>query len=301
MMIPCALRGAGELIDVATIDVHGELHLCLFDRTPGASGFAHHVAERSLGALLTLGRLALGRLVGPELARLWHIHDTTPGADPSRWDIDEALRWLSAILDAPAVDAPTFAAPERPRGPRCEHAGGSRRGDLGRLWVTQSGRSDDLVWTRQRWWAPQGIAGQPAGEVQLDIAVERPLVARARRAPDDHEVQATLAMIRQVLARLFAERIVDGVLGMVAAIPTSARPLAASERAPLVVLARRRADLEAKHALAAALLPEACAAQPTTVGGRPALELRSSAGVVVVDVAGPQVRTADPNSPAEPL
>lgn len=290
MMIPCALRGAGELVDVAAIELGGELHLALFDRTPGASGFARHIAERSLAALLTLARLALGRLVGPELSRLWHIHDSTPGADPSAWDIAGALRWLGAILDRAAPAQAELGPQDRPRGPRCEYGAGAGRGDLGRIWVTRSGRSDDLVWTRHRWWSPQPLAGAQAGEVFLNIAVERPLVARALVDPADAEVLATLAMIRRTLGELFGESAVDGVLGLVAALPLSPRPLAAREGSPLVVLARRRADLSVKRDLAAALLPEVYTTAPVEVEGRLGLRLQRGADILTVDLAGPEAK-----------
>ena len=294
MMIPCALRGAGELVDVAAVDIDGELHLCFFDRTPGASGFARHIAERSLSALLTLARLALGRLVGSELARLWHIHDSMPGADPSRWELGGALGWLAAILDRPAPKEHELGALRRPRGPRCEHASGVGRGDLGRVWATRSGRSDDLVWTRHRWWSPQAIGDTPAGEVHLDIAVERPLIARAQRAADDPEVLATLSMIRESLAALLAECTVDGVLGLVAALPLSVRPLAEGDGSALVVLARRRADLRAKVELARALLPEGGDMSLVEHDDGPQLSLGRGAAAITVDLTGPQVKRVEP-------
>ncbi|MCB9568872.1 MAG: hypothetical protein H6710_16940 [Myxococcales bacterium] len=293
MMLPCAFRGVGELLDVAALELEGELHLCLFDRTPGASGFAHHLAERSLGDLLTLARHSLARLVGPELGRLWHIHDTSPGADPRGWQIDGALRWLAAILDPPPAE-PTRAAPERPRGPRSEHVAGEARGDLGRLWVSRSGRSDDLVWTRHNWWSPLELAGHPVGEVHLDVAVERPLIARARRQADDPEVSATLETIRERVLTLLGERATSAILGLIAAIPLSPRPLAEAERGPLLVLARRRADLPAKHALAQALLPPSVNATPVDVDGGVALAIELGGASQVVELGGPQVRVLGP-------
>ncbi|HFE43933.1 MAG TPA: hypothetical protein ENJ18_00360 [Nannocystis exedens] len=294
MMIPCALRGAGELVDVAAVDIEGELYLCFFDRTPGASGFARHIAERSLSALLILARLALGRLVGPELARLWHIHDSMPGADPSRWELGGALRWLAAILDRPAPTEHELGVLARPMEPRCEYSPGVGRGDLGRIWATRSGRSDDLVWTRHRWWSPQAIGETPAGEIHLDIAIERPLIARALRAADDPEVLATLAMIRASLAELLGERSVDGILGMVAALPLSVRPLAKGEGSALVVLARRRADLRAKVELALALLPEGGELSLIEADGEAQLRLGRGAAAITVDLRGPQVKRIEP-------
>lgn len=295
MVLPCYLRASSELVDVDLIEIEGHRVLVFFDRTPGASGFARAIYERGLKDLLELARMVLERLVGPEFARLRTIHDRFPGSDPSQWRISDALRWLDGILDAPPepIDEDEGEAEHAPGEARVEYTPGEGHGDLGRLWISHSGRTDDLVWTRHSWWSPVPLAspgGEPAkGKVCFDVAVERPAIAAAQRratALAGHRLQqsldyrgrldlgsrdahaqlleadrADLGPIRERLAALAGAALVDTVLALVAAIPLHPRPLAVSDRGPLAVLARRRADLDAKLLLACALLPEEAGAE----------------------------------------
>ena len=289
MVLPCALRSAGDLVGVEAVALPSGPALCFYDRTPGASGFTRHIAEHALGDLLRLARLALARLVGQGRARLWHIHDTTPGGDPAAWEADVALRWLAAALDpSPAPGA--APAPARPLGPRIEHAPGEGPGHLGRLWISQSGRTDDLVWTRHTWWSTHPLGAAPAGDITFEVAVERPLLHLAERTPDAPAVATTLAALRDHLLRLAGPQAVDAVLGLCAALPLAPRPLPPAQRHPLVVLARRRADLEAKLLAAAALLPPEIAAAPIGDGPTRALQLTQGGRAVVVDLRGPRPR-----------
>ena len=288
MVLPCYLRAAGELVDVDLVTLDGHRVLCIFDRTPGASGFARFICERGLRELLELARLVLERCVGPEFVRLRHIHDRAPGSDPSRWRVGDALRWLDDILDS-ATEPDSEAEAAQIGGPRVEFVPGEGRGDLGRLWISRTGRTDDLVWTRHSWWSPVPLADQPRGKVFFDIAVERPAIAAARRraialggqalhrrerldldSSEAHEQilaaeRADLEPIRTQLAALCGDALIDTVLALVAAIPITARPLTVADRGPLAVLARRRADLDAKLLLACALLP--LSAAPSVVVG----------------------------------
>ncbi|NJK33403.1 MAG: hypothetical protein HC927_13935, partial [Deltaproteobacteria bacterium] len=77
--------------------------------------------------------------------------------------------------------------------------------------------------------------------------------------------RADLEPIRECLGKICGEALTDAVLGLVAAIPISPRPLTIADRGPLAVLARRRADIDAKLLLACALLPDEAA--PEIVGG----------------------------------
>ncbi|HLT35518.1 MAG TPA: hypothetical protein VK034_04510, partial [Enhygromyxa sp.] len=282
MILPGYLRAGAELVDVDVIELDGRRHLCVFDRTPGASGFARFVCDRGLRDLLELTRMVLERCVGPEFARLRHIHDRTPGSDPARWRVGDALRWLDEILD-PAPE-PEREAEVAELGPRIEFVPGEGHGDLGRLWISRTGRTDDLVWTRHRWWSPVPVAGHPRGKLSFDVAVERPAIAAARRralalagpslqrrerldleSSVAHEQllaadRADLEPIREQLATLCGDALIDTVLALVAAIPITARPLTVADRGPLAVLARRLADLDAKLLLACALLPVEAAA-----------------------------------------
>lgn len=277
MILPGYLRAGAELVDIDRVTLDGRTHLCIFDRTPGASGFARFVCERGLRELLELARMVLERCVGPEFARLRHIHDRTPAADPNRWRVGAALRWLDEILDP--VPEPELEPEQVELGPRTEFVPGEGHGDLGRLWISRTGRTDDLVWTRHSWWSPVPVAGQARGKVSFDIAVERPAIAAARRraialagaslqrrgrldldSSEAHEQllaadRADLEPIRAQLAQLCGDALIDTVLALVAAIPITGRPLTVADRGPLAVLARRLADLDAKLLLACALLP----------------------------------------------
>lgn len=279
MILPGYLRASAESVDLDLVDHRGRVAICVFDRTLGGSGFARYVCERGLRELLELGRMVLERCVGPEFARLRHIHDRTPQAEIARWRVGEALRWLDGILDIPPT--PDDDEPEL-GGPIVAFTPGEGVGDLGRLWMSETGRSDDLVWTRHSWWSPIALADQPRGKLSFDVAVERPAIAAARRRAVElasrfvlrsnrldlesseiyeriiNDERETLSPIRETLARLCADdhgALITTVLALIAAIPNSPRGLSMSERGPLAVLATRRADADAKLILACALLP----------------------------------------------
>jgi hypothetical protein len=302
MVLPSYLRAASELVDIDVVMLGERKVLCFFDRTLGGSGFARHVCERGLRDLLELARMVLERCVGPEFVRLRHIHDRAPDSDPARWRIGAAISWLDAILDTPrrpeheVGDEPVMA------GRRIEFVPGEGVGDLGRLWITHTGRTDDLVWTRHAWWSAVPLAGQPRGKMFFDIAIERPAIAAARRralelamefmpgssmighedryitrsdrldldSRDAHQrvvaaERGELEPIRAKLAELCGDALIETVLALVAAIPISARPLTIAERGPLAVLTRRHADVDAKLLLACVLLPST--AVPAIVAG----------------------------------
>lgn len=285
MMLPTYLRTGEDAVDVDVIEHEGNRMLVIFDRTLGGSGLARFVCERGLAELLTLARMVLERLVGPEFIRLRHIHDRAPHSDPARWQIGEALRWLDELLDRAAPAETSALTNPEGLGPRVEFVPGEGHGDLGRLWISQTGRTDDLVWTRHTWTSLVPLAGLPPGRVSFDIAVERPAIAAARRRAllsggsalpqrtllgresiDAHfhllDADAgDLEPIRACLSKLCGPAYVDAVLGLVAAIPISGRPMAMADRGPLAVLARRRADRDAKLLLACALLPDDAAVE----------------------------------------
>ena len=309
MMLPCALRGAEDLVDVSVQTQGDSSLLAIHDRTPGACGFAAHLAREGLRDLLALTRLALERLVGAGLLRLRHLHDTSPEGRAMNWDFRGALTFLDAVLDSPPLEDPRPSV-----GPRSAYVSGEGPGDLGRLWISRTGRTDDLVWTRHRW----EHDGRP---VHFDVAVERrsipdAIAEAARRgvprqpqaprdagewanahrlllAPEPPEIEA----VRRQLGTLAPNRRIDLVLGLVAGIPTQRGPLSPAERAPLAVLARRRGDLDAKVLAALALLREEASAAVLVGPGACLLRV----GDRCWDLGGPRPTPADPGDSAAAL
>lgn len=277
LVTKCALRGAGTLVgvDVVTFEVTDAdgttsiPHLAFFDRTLGGSGYAASIGRDGLKDLLRLARLVLERLVGRELVRLRRIHDTSLDGDDVMWDISGALAWIDRALDPPVTERP------EQRRPQVEFtAGEGQSGDLGRLWISRTGRTDDLVWTRHRWDAERG-------PVHLDVAVERRAILDAVRVAHEAGASREPSQVRQapawgeahrptlvghgwelqklqaqLLETAGADGIVDAVIGLVTAIPTRPRAMSPAERAPLAVLARRRGDIDAKTLAAYVLLPD---------------------------------------------
>ncbi|MGE0789516.1 MAG: DEAD/DEAH box helicase [Sandaracinaceae bacterium] len=315
MMIPCAFRGAAELAGVAYVEIGERRGIAFYDRTPGASGLARSIAESGLAELLALARHALERLVGPVSSRLHHLHDATyiPDLSPEGWRVTEALGWLDRVLEVPSAPG---ADPARHGRRRVEWTPGEGPGDLGRLWISATGRSDDLVWTRHRFTSRHALGGQPAGPVFLDVAIERRTIAWAIRkaqmagAPSvatevrdpgvwmtqHHAALSTasddLVAIYAHLARLSQEHLVDTVLAVVASIPTHPSPLPVCERAPIAALSRRRADRDAKCLLAWALLPTAVHPTIRLTDDGPVLQIaRSDGEPEVVDLSGDAIRS----------
>jgi hypothetical protein len=164
--------------------------------------------------------------------------------------------------------------------------------------MARSGRSDDLVWTRHAF---------ESGESHhhLDVAVERRALLeeleRARERGAATEPQVTreaaawsaahvaiatdgweVAELRAFLAPLGD----DAVLALCAAIPTRAAALSPAERTPLVALARRRADVDAKSLAAIALLSDA--ADAAVLVGEDGVFVRAHGRVL--DLSGPVPR-----------
>ncbi len=302
MVIPCALRGSDDLVDVGSVRIGEVEHLVFYDRTPGASGFAEWIARDGLKDLLLLARMVLERLVGAELVRLRRIHDTSADGDQLPWDFAAALTFLDAALDPPPSER------RAQRTPRVEYTPGEgSEGDLGRVWMSRSGRTDDLVWTRHSW-------ERNGAPVHFDVAVERRAIMRAigdaARAEVSKEPAAPrvasewveahqklmttgqweLEVMRDQLEGIAGDHMVDMVVGLVAAIPTRGHALSPVERTPLAVLARRRGDVDAKTLAAFALLP--ARTEPSILVGDAGCYLR--AGGRTWDLSGPAPAVVEP-------
>jgi len=322
MILPCALRGADELVDLGVCEIDGEPALVFFDRTPGSSGFARFIGESALADLLRLARQVLERLVGPVARRLHRIHDTAQSElTPESWAIGDALAWLDETLDPPVQHMREDELDVRRR--RVEWQAGEGRGDLGRLWISSTGRVDDLVWTRHPFESKHPLGVEPAGRVFIDVAVERRTIAwairKARTAGASRSAKAItdpstwmrehhaalstasddLGSVYERLYRLSGAHLADTVLALVAGIPTHPQPLPVAERAPIAAFARRRADRDAKCLLAWALLPTALSPTVRLTEAGPVLQIQRGGKVEVVDLSGNAIRTVTGDTGAE--
>ncbi len=317
LALPSYLRGGRGLIDVASVPLEvgheaSAPYLVFFDRTPGASGFANHLFQRGLKDAFRLARLVLERLVGEERDRLRSLYSF---AEQESLDAPEALRFLDYALDPVLVRRAA-----RRLGPRSAYTEGEgTAGDLGRLWVSKTGRTDDLVWTRHEFFAPAPLPPhtQEAGQVFFDFAVERRAILQSIRAAADagvpprpvaprdaKEWSATHAPLVSTdaltpfvatLQELTGDGYVDAVLRLVAAIPTSQKTLSATQRAPLAVLCRRVADADAKVVLAVALLRGAANPEVTVDDEGVLLTVTIESGRETFDLAlGPALHIATP-------
>lgn len=324
MMLPCALRGAADLADVAFVELDGEATgIAFYDRTAGSSGMSRFVAEGALADLLALARHALERLVGPVAERLHELHDTTdaPDVEAGDWRVTEALGWLDAVLEPPPSEQE--AEQVRLKRRRVEWTPGEGHGDLGRLWISATGRTDDLVWTRHRFTSAHPLGDQPPGPVFLDVAIERRTIAWAIRKAqttgasaraleitsparwmEQHRAALStasddLGAVYARLSRLAGEHLVDTVLALVASIPTHPSPLPVCERAPIAVFSRRRGDRDAKCLLAWALSPTAVSPTIRLTDEGPVLQITRGGAQEVVDLSGDAIRTVTGDTGSE--
>jgi hypothetical protein len=295
-MLPCVLRGADGLLDVALVDVEGKRTISFFDRTPGGSGFSRHVHDVSLQSVFAIARLALERIVTPGDDRLRALHAGSTEDAERAWAPREPLRLLDVLLDPPD------RAGVR-RGPVIMHtAGEGQLGDLGRLVVAVLGHADDLAWTRHAFRASFPIGERAPGLVFLDVALERRAlselgsVAAELAAEGDTTTlldgeRRFFAPIASTLAELTGDRFVECVAELVAAMPLTPRPLRGAGRSPLVSLARRTADARQKCVIAKALLEGRASASIVEKGSAFGLGTTLAGKPVVLDLSGPTPKT----------
>jgi hypothetical protein len=294
-MLPCTLRGAQGLLDVALVDVEQKRTIAFFDRTPGGSGFSRHVHDVALQSVLAIARLALERIVSPGDQRLRALHASDTADAERAWAPREPLRLLDVLLDPPDRGGVR-------RGPVVAHtAGEGQVGDLGRLVVALLGHADDLAWTRHGFRASFPIGERPPGLVFLDVALERRALSELGSAAAALAVEADVSTLLEAEKRFFApiastladltgERFPECVVELVAAMPLSPRPLRGAARSPLVSFARRTADARQKCVIAKALLDGRAAASIVETDG--AFALRTSLGgkETSLDLTGPVPR-----------
>jgi hypothetical protein len=244
--LPWLVRSAEGALDVEITEVDGERGLVFFDRTPGGSGLASAIEAELLGDALRLARRVLERLVEDQLERLRALFD---GRGEGPWDVAAALAFLDGVLDGPS---------DTKRGEETfgYTPGEGTRGDLGRLWISPSGRTDDLLWVRHPFVLPEAIGSAPAGEVFLDVGIER---AEARRetveAKDDALLFGTLRALLDKIAG-DAEGARELALRWVAGLPLKKTAGPARSTPARIALVERRADAAGRAALLSALAAE---------------------------------------------
>lgn len=295
-MLPCVLRGAAGLIDVALVNVDGKRTIAFFDRTPGGSGFSRHVHDVSLQSVFAIARLALERIVTPGDVRLRALFASSTEDAERAWAPREPLRLLDVLLDPPDRGGAR-------RGPVILHTPGEgQAGDLGRLVVALLGHADDLAWTRHAFRASFSIGERAPGLVFLDVALERralselgggaaALAAEADSSTLLESERRFFAPIASTLADLTGDRFAECVVELVAAMPLSPRALRAAGRSPLVSLARRTADARQKCVIAKALLDGRVSAAIVDEDGAFALQTTLSGKEVLLDLTGPTPKT----------
>ncbi len=291
-MLPCILRGAHGLLDVALVDVEQKRTIAFFDRTPGGSGFSRHVHDVSLQSVLAITRLALERIVAPGDTRLRALHASTTEDAEHAWVPREALRLLDVLLDPPDRGGAR-------RGPVVTHTPGEGQvGDLGRLVVALLGHADDLAWTRHAFRTSFAIGDRPPGPAFLDVALERRALSElgglAAALPAQGDALSLLeleqrffAPIATTLAELTGDDFAECVVELVSAIPLSPRPVRGAARSPLVALARRTVDARQKCVIAKALLDGRVSAAVVESGGVVALRTTLDGAEVTLDLLGP--------------
>lgn len=245
-----ALRGSAGLADVAMVELEGAWHLVFFDRIPGGGGFAATVHREALRSVFALARLALERLRLDALAQFRAAWEPRPRARWGAWRERDVLRWLDALLDRERDRRRTATRGYTP--------GEGQRGDLGRLWIGQSGRADELLWTRHRWESPVPLHDAegdtiPPGEVFFDAGIERTMLHSPRRRASD----SPLGPFAELLKERAREHYEATALALVAAIPTRPDRGEEADRDPARTFFTRDADALAKAHLLRALVPRA--------------------------------------------
>ncbi|MBO6940908.1 MAG: hypothetical protein JJ863_38390 [Deltaproteobacteria bacterium] len=245
-----AVRGSEGLADVSLVELQGAWHLIFFDRVPGGGGFAATIDREALRSVFSVARLAMERLRLDALDQFRAAWDPRPRALQGEWRERTVLAWLDGLLDREK---------ERRRTARGGYTPGEgQRGDLGRLWVGQSGRADELIWTRHRWESTVALTDSdgatiPPGEVFFDAGIERSILSAPRRRTSD----SPLAPFAKLLEERAGAHYEHTALALVCAIPTRPDQGDTADRDPARTFFTRHADPLAKALLLQALVPRA--------------------------------------------
>jgi hypothetical protein len=239
--LPLLIRGAEGALDVEIDRLDGRRCLILFDRTPGGSGLSRAIEGELLGDLLRVARRILERLVEDQVTRMRALFDSRAVGD-AQWDSAAALTFLDRTLDGARTISSALTFGYAP--------GEGNPGDLGRLWVAPSGRTDDLIWVRHPFLLDEAIGAAPAGEVALDVGVERIELRRTSEEDDARLFGAVRALLEKIAG---SDHGADELaLRWVAGLPLSRAVTGDAARAALL---QRRADGAGRIALLEKLAP----------------------------------------------
>ncbi len=156
-LLPLLMRGCEEYVEVDLLGSETVPEgLALWETVPGGMGYMSRFYDELVLDWLRLIRMRLERSV--DVARLVAIHDHTgklggvPANQQTVFDdhgdsaLGRALAWLDAVLEGES-DPGQFVGHVSHGGVPGEGQGG----DIGRVWQSDTGRTDQLVWTEHRW------------------------------------------------------------------------------------------------------------------------------------------------------
>lgn len=228
VLLPNMVRGASESLEVA-LRVDGDPEpghelrpgegFLVFDLDEGGSGTARSLLRDGVEPLLRLSRLLLERVLDP--SRLLALHDhwadageLAEGAEEQAGPVAclerhaevrrQALIWLDSRLRPEGRAEGVPGASGQPEG--AFQAGEGDAIDLGRCWFSEDGSVSDLVWAKHRWRVPGG------GEAMLDVAFDRPLVARSRDFANHGPFQEAYRAFHAAVLAQPERRLADGTV-----------------------------------------------------------------------------------------
>ena len=191
-MLGLLMRGCEEFVDIDLLgDADVPEGIVLWETVPGGMGYLDRFYDELILDWLRLVRMRLERAV--DVDRLVAVYDHSGELELSHKDRNQAyaahaqspsgraLAWLDAVLEdeeqvAPFVGKGAFGA----------LPGEGQGGDMGRVWHSDSGRKDQLVWTEHRWrLSPRLARGLGFPEAILHTAHERQTLESALCFSDD--------------------------------------------------------------------------------------------------------------------
>ena len=208
-LLPLLMRGCEEYVDVHLLGSEAVPEgLALWETVPGGMGYMGRFYDELVLDWLRLIRMRLERSV--DVHRLVAVHDHTGKLGGVQADrekafethgdspLGRALAWLDAVLEGES-DPGQFMGQVTHGG----LPGEGQSGDIGRVWQSDSGRTDQLVWTEHRWELSARLAHLlQYREVILHTAHERQTLQSALLFSDNIEDLVARAQDLGFLMRL---------------------------------------------------------------------------------------------------